>query len=129
MTTIKWDTREFNKKMEEITENITYNVEDTSDTILSNFFRETETVIPFWKGTLMTSIYRESIPFRKITKTRLREEIIYDAWNPRTGFHYALLRHEKNTTGKKYWFRETYKWNKYLLIERPLKQAVERSVK
>lgn len=129
MATIKWDTKEFNKKMEEITENIIHNVEKTSDTIVGNVYGETRFVIPFWKGTLMTSIGNESVPFRQITETKLRQELIYDAWNPRTGFHYAFLRHEQNTTGEKYWFKRTLEQNSYLLIERPLTRAVERSVR
>lgn len=129
MANIKWDTEEFNKKMEEITRNIIHNVEGSSDEIVSNVFWETRDVIPLWKGTLMTSIYKESTPFRQITETKLRQELIYDAWNPKTGFHYAFLRHEQTTTGKKYWFRDTLKWNSYLLIEKPLTQAVKRSVR
>ena len=129
MATIKWDTEEFNKKMEEITKNMIYNVEDISDKVLSNVFTEVSYVAPLWKGTLYTSVYRESIPFRQITETKLRQELIYDAWNPRTGFHYAMLRHEKTTTGKKHWFRNTLKNNSYLLIERPLTKAVQRSIR
>lgn len=129
MANIKWDTEEFNKKMEEITRNIIHNVEGSSDEIVANVFWENMDVIPLWKGTLMSSIYKESIPFRQITETKLRQELIYDAWNPKTGFHYAFLRHEQTTTGKKYWFRDTLKWNSYLLIEKPLTQAVKRSVR
>ena len=129
MVTVNWDTENFNKKMEEITENIIHNVENTSDYIVSGVYSETKQVIPFWKGTLMLSIGKESVPFRQITETKLRQELIYDAWNPRTGFHYAMLRHEKTTTGEKHWFRNTLKQNSYLLIERPLANAVKRSIR
>ncbi len=129
MVNVKWDTTEFNKKMEEITENIIHNVEGSSDRIISNVFTEVRQVAPIWKGELYTSVYRESIPFRQITETRLRQDLIYDAWNPRTGFHYAMLRHEKTTTGEKHWFRKTVKENEYLLIERPLTKAVQRSIR
>lgn len=129
MGTINWNTEEFNKKTEEITENIIHNVGKTSDRIVANVYNGTQLVIPYWKGTLMTSLYKESTPFKQITETKLRQELIYDAWNPKTGFHYAFLRHEQTTTGKKYWFRDTLKWNSYLLIEKPLTQAVKRSVR
>lgn len=129
MATINWDTEEFNKKMEEITENIIHNVEESSRIIISSVYADVRPVAPMWKGKLYTSIGNESIPFRQITETRLRLDLIYDAWNPRTGFHYAMLRHEKTTTGKKYWFRETVKNNEYLLIEKPLTKAVQRSIR
>lgn len=129
MATINWDTEDFNKKMKEITKNMISNVERTSDKIVSNVFTSVREVAPMWKGTLYTSVYRESVPFRQITETKLRQELIYDAWNPKTGFHYAMLRHEKTTTGQKHWFRNTLEWNSYLLIERPLTEAIERSVR
>ena len=129
MATINWDTTEFNKKMEEITENIIHNVEKSSREIISSVYADVRPVAPMWKGELYTSIGRESIPFRQITEKRLRLDLIYDAWNPRTGFHYAMLRHEKTTTGQKHWFRKTVKENEYLLIERPLTKAVQRSIR
>ena len=73
MATINWDTEDFNKKMKEITKNMISNVEGTSDKIVANVFTDVREVAPMWKGTLYTSVYRESVPFRQITETRLRQ--------------------------------------------------------
>ena len=128
MVTIKWDTKKFNKKMERITEKIILNVEDSSDIIEEEVYKVTLPKAPVWKDVLRHTIIRESVPFRQITETRLRQDLIYDAWNPKTGFHYAFLRHEQTTTGEKYWFREGLRMSEPF-IERTLTKAVRRSIR
>lgn len=128
MFNIKWDTKEFNDKMEKITKNIISNVESSSDTIKQEVYEITYPKAPVYNDILRKTILTESIPFRQVSETRLRQDLIYDAFNPRTGFHYAFLRHEQTTSGEPYWFRTGLRESEPF-IERTLAKAVQRSIR
>ena len=128
MINIKWDTKKFNKKMDRITQKIIANVEYTSDNIEEEVYNVTYPKAPVWNDILRHTIIKESLPFRQVSETRLRQDLIYDAWNPKTHFHYAFLRHEDTTTGEKYWFREGLK-SSQPFIEKTLTKAVKRSIR
>ena len=103
MFNIKWDTKEFNDKMEKITKNIISNVESSSDTIKQEVYEITYPKAPVYNDILRKTILTESIPFRQVSETRLRQDLIYDAFNPRTGFHYGELRYYETTSGVPRW--------------------------
>lgn len=128
MINIEWDTKKFNKKMDRILEKIILNVEDSSDIIEEEVYNTVYPKAPVWNDILRHSIIIESIPFRQVSETRVRQDLIYDAWNPKTKFHYAFLRHEETSSGEKYWFREGA-YQSQPFIEKTLIKAVRRSIR
>lgn len=133
MLDIKFNTKEFEKGLKEKPKNIQRSVKEESEDIIKLIGGVTYSNAPYWREHpypnphLRDSVYDESKPFENITGTKLKAEIIYDAFNPRTGFHYGFLRHYDNKTGKPYFMKEGMMESQGF-VERILEDAVIRGV-
>lgn len=133
MLNIKFDVNGFIKELEDKHQKIQRSVKQESDDIIDLIGGITYNKSPYWREHpypnphLRDSVYDESKPFENITGTKLRAEIIYDAFNPRTGFHYGFLRHYDNKTGRPYFMKEGMMESQGF-VERILEDAVIRGV-
>ena len=72
------------------------------------------------------SILSESYDFVE-TPFGMEQHLVYDAWNPRTGFHYAELRYLHTTSGVPRW--ATIGGEKATpLIEKDIRKAIRKGV-
>lgn len=133
MIEIRFKTKEFERELKEKPRKIQKSVMEESDDIIKLVGGVTYSKSPYWAehpyGTphLRDSVYDESRPFANITGTKLRAEIIYDTYNPNTGFHYALLRHQDNVTGRPFFVKEGM-MESTGYVEKLLEDAVVRGV-
>lgn len=133
MLRINFDTNKFKKGLEEKPQKIQRSVKEESDDIIKLIGGITYSKAPYWEEHpypnphLRDSVYDESKPFANITATKLKAELIYDAYNPNTSFHYGLLRHADNKTGRPYFMKEGMRESEGY-VEKILEDAVIRGV-
>lgn len=127
MLQVKLNTKEAERKLMQIPSKIEANVRDSAYSIQETVAETTTPKVPIWQGTLRKSIFSESSPSFYLTERGLTETVVYDAWNPRTQFHYARLRYLNNRTGEVAWLEKGMK-EAEPLIERVLLDAVKRGV-
>lgn len=102
MLKIKIDTEKAVKKLKRMPQNLNKAIASTSDNIKYDVYETTRVYAPHWRNVLRSSVLTESYDFVE-TPLGMRQQLVYDAWNPRTNFHYAQLRHFDNKTGIKGW--------------------------
>lgn len=102
MLNIKFNTEKARKKLERYPQNVKKAVKSTSDKIKFDVYEQTLDLAPRWNEVLRHSILTESYNFVE-TDFGLSQHLVYDAWNPRTGFHYGELRYYETTSGVPMW--------------------------
>jgi len=128
MVDIKFNTKKAIKTLEEKPQKVKRSVERESSQIITDVYMRTLDDAPVWNDVLRHTILTESKPFKQITEHKIRLELTYDAFNPRTGFHYAYLRHrETKDPSKSGWFYRSLEEN-HGYVERIITNAVKRGV-
>lgn len=102
MLNVKFNTDKAVKKLERMPQYVKKAVKSTSDKIKYDVYAETLDIAPRWNEVLRHSILSESYDFVE-KPYGLEQHLVYDAWNPRTGFHYAELRYFNTTSGVPRW--------------------------
>lgn len=126
MLDVKFDTEKARKKLEKMPQYVKKAVMSTSDKIKFDVYEETLAIAPRWNEVLRHSILTESYDFVE-TPYGVQQHLVYDAWNPRTGFHYGELRYYETTSGVPRW--ATIGGEKAMpLIEKDIIQAVKKGV-
>ena len=127
MVDIKFNTKKAIKTLEEKPQKVKKSVERESSKIITDVYMRTLDDAPVWNDVLRHTILTESKPFEQITEHKIRLELTYDAFNPKTNFHYAYLRHEQTSSGKPKWFYRSLEEN-HGYVERIITNAVKRGV-
>lgn len=133
MIRINFDTRKFKEELDKKPQKIQKSVKEESEDIIKLVGGVTYQKAPFWpehpypNPHLRDSVYEESKPFINVTENKLKAEIIYDAYNPNTQFHYGFLRHYDNVTGVPYFMKEGMREAEGY-VEKILEDAVIRGV-
>jgi hypothetical protein len=128
MIDIKFKTDKAKDKFKRLPNQIKRTVSSESEKIKVEVWETTLPNAPVYKDVLRNSILYEGVPFERISETKIRQTLRYDAYNPNTGFHYGLLRHEQTTTGKPYWAK-TGMQESVPLVEKIIINAVKRGVR
>lgn len=102
MLDIKINTDKAIKKLERMPQYLNKAIASTSDKIKFEVYEQTLDIAPRWNEVLRHSILTESYNFVE-KPYGLEQHLVYDAWNPRTGFHYAQLRYYETTSGVPRW--------------------------
>ena len=102
MFKIELNTEKAIKKLERMPQYVNKAVKSTSDKIKFEVYEQTMPIAPHWMEVLRHSVLTESYNFVE-KPYGLEQHLVYDAWNPRTGFHYAELRYYETTTGTPRW--------------------------
>lgn len=102
MLEIKFNTVKAKRKFERMPQNLKKAVKSTSDNIKQIVYEEALPIAPRWHEVLRHSVLTESYDFVE-TDFGLSQHLVYDAWNPKTGFHYGELRYYETTSGVQYW--------------------------
>ena len=126
MLNIKIDTDKAVKKLEKMPQYLNKAIASTSDEMKQIVYEETLPIAPRWNEVLRHSILTESYNFVE-KDFGMQQHLVYDAWNPRTGFHYAELRYKTTTSGVQFWA----KWGMFdsiPMIEKEVIQAVKKGV-
>lgn len=126
MLDIKFKTDKAVKKLERLPQHLKKAVSSTSDKIKYDVYEATLPIAPRWNEVLRHSILSESYDFVE-TPYGLQQHLVYDAWNPRTGFHYAELRYLNTTSGVPRWASIGGEEARPL-IEKEIIQAVRKGV-
>ena len=105
MIDIKFKTDKAIQRFEKMPQNVRRSVSKESPKIITEVYSQALDDAPVWNDVLRHTVLYESEHFEQITESKLRMTLRYDAFNPKTNFHYALLRHEETTSGKPYWAR------------------------
>ena len=126
MLNIKINTEKAVKKLEKMPQYLNKAIASTSDEMKQIVYEETLPIAPRWNEVLRHSRLTESYNFVE-KDFGMQQHLVYDAWNPRTGFHYAELRYKNTTSGVQFWA----KWgmmDSIPLIEKEVIQAVRKGV-
>ena len=115
------------RRLNTIPVNIRENVKDQSYKIRDEIGEATAPYVPKWQPLLYKTYKNESSPFYE-DDGDLHMTLSYDAWNPRTGFHYARLRYYENTTGVPRWLEIGMKESQPL-VEKTMVLAVQKGIK
>jgi hypothetical protein len=126
MLDIKFKTDKAVKKLERLPQHLKKAVSSTSDKIKYDVYEATLPIAPRWNEVLRHSILSESYDFVE-TPYGLQQHLVYDAWNPKTGFHYAELRYHETTSGITAWATIGGEISRPL-IEKEITQAVKKGV-
>ena len=102
MLDIKFNTEKARKKLERMPQYVKKSVKSTSDKIKFDVYEQTLNIAPRWNEVLRHSVLSESYDFVE-PPFGLSQHLVYDAWNPRTGFHYGELRYYETTSGVPRW--------------------------
>lgn len=102
MLDVNFNTDKAVKKLERMPQYVKKAIASTSDKIKFEVYEQTLPLAPRWNEVLRHSILSESYDFVE-KKFGMEQHLVYDAWNPRTGFHYAELRYYKTTSGVEEW--------------------------
>lgn len=102
MLDIKINTDKAVKKLERMPQYLNKAIASTSDKIKFEVYEQTLDIAPRWNEVLRHSILTESYDFVE-KDFGMEQHLVYDAWNPRTGFHYAQLRYYETTSGVPRW--------------------------
>ena len=128
MITTQLNTDKAKAKFEKMPQNILSNVSRESHMIMQEVHSQALNEAPVWNDILRHTVLYRSEPFKEVTESRVSMTLRYDAFNPRTGFHYGLLRHEQTSSGVPYWAKRGMEASSPL-IEKTLANAVKRGVK
>lgn len=102
MLKIQMNTDKAKKKLERMPQYVNNAIKSTSDKIKYDVYEQTLDIAPRWNEVLRHSILTESYNFVE-KDYGLEQHLVYDAWNPRTGFHYGELRYYETTSGVPRW--------------------------
>ena len=102
MLDVKFKTDKAVKKLERLPQNLKKAIASTSDKIKFEVYEQTLDIAPRWNEVLRHSVLSESYDFVE-TPFGMQQHLVYDALNPRTGFHYAELRYTHTTSGVPRW--------------------------
>ena len=102
MINVKFNTEKARKKLERMPQYVNKAIKSTSDKIKYDVYEQTLDLAPRWNEVLRHSILSESYDFVE-KPFGLEQHLVYDAWNPRTGFHYAELRYLNTSSGVPRW--------------------------
>lgn len=102
MLDVKFKTDKAVKKLERLPQNLKKAIGSTSDKIKYDVYEQVLPIAPRWNEVLRHSVLSESYDFVE-TPFGMQQHLVYDAWNPRTGFHYAELRYTHTTSGVPRW--------------------------
>ena len=102
MLDVKFKTDKAVKQLERLPQNLKKAIGSTSDKIKYDVYEQVLPIAPRWNEVLRHSILSESYDFVE-TPLGMQQQLVYDAWNPRTGFHYAELRYTDTTSGVPRW--------------------------
>ena len=102
MIDVKFNTDKARKKLERMPQYVKKAVKSTSDKVKFDVYEQTLDIAPRWNEVLRHSILSESYDFVE-KPYGLEQHLVYDAWNSRTGFHYAELRYFHTTSGVPRW--------------------------
>ena len=126
MLDVKFDTDKARKKLERMPQYVKKAVKSTSDKVKFDVYEQTLGIAPHWNEVLRHSVLSESYDFVE-TPFGLSQHLVYDAWNPRTGFHYGELRYYETTSGVPRW--ASIGGEKAMpLIEKEIINAVQKGV-
>ena len=126
MLDIKFNTEKARKKLERMPQYVKKSVQSTSDEMKQIIYEEALPIAPRWNEVLRHSILTESYNFVE-TDFGLSQHLVYDAWNPRTGFHYGELRYYETTSGIQFWTKFAMV-DAQPLVEKTLIQAVKKGI-
>ena len=115
------------RRLNSIPVNIRENVKDQSYKIRDEIGETTAPYVPKWQPLLYKTYLNESSTMYE-DDMDLHQTLSYDAWNPRTGFHYARLRYYNNTSGEPRWLEIGMK-EAQPLVEKTMVSAVQKSIK
>lgn len=99
---IEFDIEKAKKKIQRMPQYIKSSISSTSEKTKFEVFEKSLPIAPHWRENLRYSVLTESYNFVEKGNT-MEQHLVYDAWNPRTGFHYAELRYYETTTGVPRW--------------------------
>ena len=102
MLDVKINTDKAVKKLERMPQYVKKAIASTSDKIKFEVYEQVLPLAPRWNEVLRHSVLTESYNFVE-TPFGMEQRLVYDAWNPRTGFHYAELRYIHTTSGVPRW--------------------------
>lgn len=102
MLNVKFNTEKAIKTLEKKPQHLKKAIASTSDKIKYDVYETTRVYAPHWNEVLRHSILEQSYDFVE-KPYGMQQRLIYDAWNPRTGFHYAELRYYETTSGIRGW--------------------------
>lgn len=126
MLDVKFDTKKAVKKLEKMPQYVKKAIASTSDDIKYDVFETTRVYAPHYNEVLRYSVLNESYNFVE-TSFGMQQHLVYDAWNPKTGFHYAELRYHETTSGITAWATIGGEISKPL-IEKDIRQAIKKGV-
>lgn len=126
MLNIKFDTQKAIKTLERKPQHLKKAIASTSDKIKFDVYEQVLPIAPRWNEVLRHSILTESYNFVE-KPYGMQQKLIYDAWNPRTGFHYAELRYEHTTSGVPKWAKIGGERAKPL-IQKDITRAIKKGV-
>lgn len=127
MLEVRFKTDKAIRRLNSIPVNIRENVKDQSYKIRDDIGETTAKYVPKWQPLLYKTYKNESSPFYE-DDGDLHMTLSYDAWNPRTGFHYARLRYYNNTSGSPRWLEIGMK-EAQPLVEKTMITAVQQGIK
>lgn len=123
---ITFNTEQAVKKLKRMPQNVNKAIASTSDNIKYDVYETTRVYAPHYNEVLRHSILTESYDF--VEKSfGMEQHLVYDAWNPKTGFHYAELRYNETTSGITAWATIGGEISRPL-IEKDIRQAVKKGV-
>ena len=126
MLDVKFKVDKAIKKLERMPQHLKKAIASTSDDIKYDVYEQVLPIAPRWNEVLRHSILSESYDFVE-TPFGMEQHLVYDAWNPRTGFHYAELRYLHTTSGVPRW--ATIGGEKATpLIEKDIRKAIRKGV-
>ena len=127
MLKVRFKTDKAIRRLNTIPVNIKENVKAESYNIRDEIGGATEKYVPKWQP-LLYKTYKEHSSTMYEDDGDLHQTLSYDAWNPRTGFHYARLRYYHNTSGEPRWLELGMKETQPL-VEKRMENAVIKSIK
>ena len=132
MFKLKLKTDKVIRRLNTIPVNIRENVKDQSYKIRDEIGETTAKYVPKWQPLLYKTYKSDINPYSTShfygDDGDLKMTLSYDAWNPRTGFHYARLRYYNNTSGSPRWLEIGMKESQPL-VEKTMITAVQKGIK